>query len=46
MFKYAPKDIVRFPKVQKKLEDEVKGNFDLTLKVILTQITKVLKNGK
>lgn len=46
MFKYTPQDKVRFPKVQKKLEDEIKNNFDSSLKVILVQITKILKNGK
>ncbi len=46
-FKYVPpEDPVRYPMVQKRLESEVKSNFDSTLKVMLIEITKVLKNGK
>lgn len=40
-----PVDPIRFPKVQKRLEDEFKKNFDSTLKVITVGITKILKNG-
>lgn len=46
MFKYLPpEDPVRFPNIQKKLEDEIKKNFDFTLKVMIVEITKILKNG-
>jgi len=44
MFKYTPVDPVRFPKVQKKLEEQIKTNFEATLKVIQVKVAKILKN--
>lgn len=44
MFKYLPpEDPVRFPLVQKALENQMKKNFDSSIKVMLIEITKVLK---
>lgn len=37
-------DPKRFPKIQDKIEKEVKRNFESTLKSIKIQIIKVLKN--
>lgn len=37
-----PEDPIRFPKVQKKLEKQIKGNFESIVSVILTEVTKVL----
>jgi len=44
MYRYTPVDPVRYPKVQKSLENEFKKNFESSLQVMLTQITKVLRN--
>lgn len=46
MYKYTPVDPIRFPKIQKKLEQTIKDNFESTLKVMVLQITKALKDGK
>ena len=45
MYKYTPVDPVRYPKIQTKLEEEVKKNFRATLDVITVKIAKILKNG-
>lgn len=44
MYKYTPVDPIRYPKIQKSLENEFKKNFGSSLQVMLAQITKVLKN--
>lgn len=41
-----PEDPIRFPKVQSKFEKQIKDNFESTIKIILTEVTKVLTNGK
>jgi len=43
VFKYTPTDPIRFPGVQKKLEQQVKTNFEAILKVIQVEVIKVLK---
>ncbi len=37
-----PEDPIRFPKIQKKLEKQIKDNFESVVSVILTEVTKVL----
>lgn len=41
-----PIDPIRFPKVQSKLEEEIKKNFEFTLKTMIAEIIKVLENKK
>lgn len=42
----AEKDPMRYPKIQRPIEDEFKSNFSKSLKVIQVQIIKTLTKHK